>query len=199
MSYLLLAFAYLLGSVSSAVLVCRAWGLSDPRSEGTGNPGATNVRRIGGNMPAAVTLVADLFKGAIAVLIGHAMGLSPTWLMLVGAAAFLGHLYPLFFGFRGGKGVPTLLGVCLAFDAALGLAVSGTWLVMAKGFKVSSLSALIATALSPIYAWLLNIPMQAIFILIAMVILLWWRHRDNIRRLMSGNEERIGNSYTRHE
>ena len=194
MTYLLIAAAYLLGSISSAILVCRAWGLPNPRSQGSKNPGATNVKRIGGNAPAAVTLAGDLLKGALPVRIGHAFGLDPLWLMLTGAAAFLGHLYPLFFEFRGGKGVATLLGVLLAFDLVLGLAVAGTWLLAAKGFRLSSLSALIATALAPLYAWMLQIDTRTITVLILMVALLWWRHRSNIRRLIQGDEDRIRKS-----
>ena len=192
MTYLLIVIAYLLGSVSSAILVCRAWGLPNPRSQGSKNPGATNVKRIGGNGPAAVTLAGDLLKGALPVLIGHALGLDPLWLMLTGAAAFLGHLYPVFFDFRGGKGVATLLGVLLAFDLYLGLAVAGTWLLAAKGFRLSSLSALIATALAPLYAWALHADPRAITVLVLMVALLWQRHHGNIRRLIQGSEDRIG-------
>ena len=194
MTYLLIAAAYLLGSISSAILVCRAWGLPNPRSQGSKNPGATNVKRIGGNAPAAVTLAGDLLKGALPVLIGHVLGLDPLWLMLTGAAAFLGHLYPLFFEFRGGKGVATLLGVLLAFDLVLGLAVAGTWLLVAKGFRLSSLSALIATALAPLYAWMLQIDTRTITVLMFMVALLWWRHRGNIHRLIQGDEDRIRKS-----
>lgn len=194
MTYFLIALAYLFGSVSSAILVCRAWGLPDPRSQGSGNPGATNVKRLGGVRPATLTLAGDSLKGALPVLLGHALGLSPLWLMLIGAAAFLGHLYPAFFGFRGGKGVATLLGVLLAFDPRLGLAVAATWLLIAQGFRRSSLSALIATALAPLYAWALGVAPQAIAILALMVVLLWQRHRDNIRRLLHGDEDRIGKS-----
>lgn len=189
--YPVLICAYLLGSVSSAILVCRIWGLPDPRGQGSGNPGATNVKRIGGNRPAALTLFGDLLKGALPVLAGYGLGLAPHELMWIGAAAFLGHLYPVFFGFRGGKGVATLLGVLLAFAPYLGLGVAATWLLVAKGFKRSSLSALIATALAPLYAWALGVETQAIAVLTAMVALLWQRHRGNIRRLLQGDEDRI--------
>ncbi|MGB0721644.1 MAG: glycerol-3-phosphate 1-O-acyltransferase PlsY [Gammaproteobacteria bacterium] len=188
---LLILAAYLLGSVSSAILVCRAMGLPDPRTQGSGNPGATNVKRLGGSKAAGLTLAGDMLKGVIPVLVGHALGMDVLTLVLTGAAAFFGHLYPVFFGFRGGKGVATLFGVYLALNWMLGLAVIGTWLLMAKVFRISSLSALIATALSPLYAWLLGYTDLPIAIMAALVAVLWWRHRSNIRKLLSGAEDRI--------
>ncbi len=191
---LLVLGAYLLGSVSSAIVVCRMMGLPDPRSEGSGNPGATNVLRVGGRKPAAITLAGDMLKGLLPVLAGQALGVSPLVLGLTGAAAFLGHLYPVFFGFRGGKGVATLLGVLFGFHWAVGAATAGTWLLVAKGFRISSLAALIATALAPFYLWLFLGPhWDLIGITAAMVVLLFWRHRSNIQRLLSGEESLIGN------
>ncbi len=191
---LLILGAYLLGSVSSAIVVCRMMGLPDPRQEGSGNPGATNVLRVGGRKPAAITLAGDMLKGLLPVLAGQALGVSPLVLGLTGAAAFLGHLYPVFFGFRGGKGVATLLGVLFGFHWAAGAATAGTWLLVAKGFRISSLAALIATALAPLYLWLLLGPQwDLIGITGAMVVLLFWRHRSNIQRLLSGEESLIGN------
>jgi len=190
---LLIAAAYLVGSVSSAIVVCRMMGLPDPRCEGSGNPGATNVLRVGGKKPAAITLAGDMLKGLLPVLAGQALGVSPLALGLIGAAAFLGHLYPVFFGFRGGKGVATLLGVLFGYHWAVGAATAATWLLVAKGFRISSLAALVATALAPLYLWIVLGPRwDLIGITTAMVVLLFWRHRSNIQRLLSGEESLIG-------
>ena len=187
----LVLVAYLFGSVSSAIIVCRAMGLPDPRTEGSNNPGATNVLRIGGKKAAALTLAGDLLKGLIPVLVGHALGLGWLDLGLVGLAAFLGHLYPIFFGFKGGKGVATAIGVLLATHWMLGLAFVATWLIMAKVFKISSLAALVATALSPIYAWYIIGDMDLTVCISVMAILIFWRHRSNIQNLLSGKEDQI--------
>ena len=190
---LLIAAAYLVGSVSSAIVVCRMMGLPDPRCEGSGNPGATNVLRVGGKKPAAITLAGDMLKGLLPVLAGQALGVSPLALGLIGAAAFLGHLYPVFFGFRGGKGVATLLVVLFGYHWAVGAATAATWLLVAKGFRISSLAALVATALAPLYLWIVLGPRwDLIGITTAMVVLLFWRHRSNIQRLLSGEESLIG-------
>ena len=186
--YPLMIAAYLLGSVSFAVIVCRVGGWPDPRTVDSGNAGATNVMRVGGRWAAAITLVGDVLKGVIPVAVGHAAGLTDAALTVVGAAAFLGHLYPVFFGFRGGKGVATVLGVLLGVQPWLGVAVGLTWLLVAKVFRISSLSALIATALAPLYAVLLGVSYTAVVVLVLMVALLWWRHRLNIQRLLSGAE-----------
>ncbi len=189
----LILVAYLFGSVSSAIIVCRLMGLPDPRTQGSGNPGATNVLRVGGKTPAAITLFGDMLKGLLPVLAGQWLGVPPLVLGLTGAAAFLGHLYPVFFGFRGGKGVATMLGVLFGFHWAVGAATAGTWLLVAKGFRISSLAALIATALAPLYVWLILGPVwPLVWITAAMTILLYWRHRSNIQRLLSGEESLIG-------
>jgi len=189
LDYSLIFAAYLLGSVSSAILVCRLMGLPDPRNEGSGNPGATNVLRVGGKKPAAITLAGDLLKGLLPVAIGQGLGVDDRVLALTGLAAFLGHLYPVFFGFRGGKGVATMLGVLFGFHWAVGAATAGTWLLMAKGFRISSLAALIATLLAPLYIWLIIGPANALILATAgMTVLLFWRHRSNIRRLLRGEE-----------
>ncbi len=193
LDYSLIFVAYLFGSISSAILVCRLMGLPDPRTEGSGNPGATNVLRVGGKKAAAITLLGDMLKGLLPVLAGQWLGVDPLVLGLTGAAAFLGHLYPLFFGFRGGKGVATMLGVLFGFHWAVGAATAGTWLLVAKGFRISSLAALIATALAPLYIWLILGPVwPLITITAAMTVLLFWRHRSNIQRLLSGEESLIG-------
>ena len=187
----LVVIAYLFGSVSSAIIICRAMGLPDPRTEGSNNPGATNVLRIGGKKAAALTLAGDLLKGLIPVLVGHAFGVDWLVLGLIGLAAFLGHLYPLFFGFKGGKGVATAIGVLVATHWMLGLAFVATWLIMAKVFKISSLAALVATALSPIYSWYIVASTELTLCISVMAILIFWRHRTNIQGLLSGQEGKI--------
>lgn len=185
--------AYLTGSVSTAIIVCKLMGLPDPRTQGSGNPGATNVLRVGGKKAAAITLFGDMLKGLLPVLIAQLLQVSDLALVLIGLAAFMGHLYPVFFGFKGGKGVAIMLGILFGFHWAVGLATTGTWLLIAKVFKVSSLSALIATTLAPFYVYLimgLNIPVIAGTIV--MTVILFWRHRSNIQDLLSGKEEKIG-------
>jgi len=188
MEWLLVPFAYLTGSVSSAIIVCKLMGLADPRENGSGNPGATNVMRIGGKKAAAITLAGDALKGLIPVLIAKALGVDTMVLSAVVFAAFLGHLYPVFFGFKGGKGVATSLGVTLGVAWLLGLAVSGTWLLVYKIGKISSLSALVAAVLTPFYVWLIvgDVYLIVTFALISAVLL--WRHRGNIQRLLAGRE-----------
>jgi len=187
----LIVGAYLLGSISTAIIVCRAMGLPDPREGGSGNPGATNVLRIGGDKgkkAAAITLLGDSLKGVIPVLIAHGMGLEPSLIVLVGFVAFIGHLYPIFFKFQGGKGVATMLGVMFGLSLPIGLAVAGTWLFVAKVLKISSLSALIAALLAPVYIYFLAGEMSWVGVSLIMSLLLFWRHKSNIQRLMSGEE-----------
>ena len=187
----LVVFAYLLGSVSAAIITCKVMGLPDPRSEGSRNPGATNVLRYGGKKAAAITLFGDMLKGLLPVLLGHAVGVDESVLAAIAMAAFLGHLYPLFFGFKGGKGVATAFGVLLGLAWPVALAVLTTWLVMAKVFKISSLSALTAAILTPFYTWWLAPLNVYISLSIAISVLLLWRHRSNIQRLISGAEGKI--------
>lgn len=185
---LFVLFAYLAGSVSSAIIVCRIMGLPDPREQGSGNPGATNVMRIGGKKAAGITLLGDMLKGLLPVYLAQILGMSGDVLALIGLAAFLGHLYPVFFGFKGGKGVATSVGVLLGFSWALGFSVMVTWTLMYKLFKISSLSALIASVLSSVYAWyLLGVP-SLIGACLIMTALLLWRHKSNIQRLLAGEE-----------
>lgn len=189
---LLIIGAYLLGSVSTAIIVCRLLGLPDPRTQGSRNPGATNVLRIGDKRAAAITLLGDMLKGLVPVLLARALDTGPEALAGVALAAFLGHLYPVFFGFKGGKGVATAFGVLLGLHWMVALAVAATWLVMAKLFRVSSASALTAAALAPLYMRLLT-PEPAFFAMsLAMSAMLIWRHRSNIRNLMHGTETKIG-------
>lgn len=187
--WLLIPAAYLLGSVSSAIIVCKVMGLQDPREQGSKNPGATNVMRLGGKKAAAITLLGDMLKGLIPVLIAKFWGGNSTLLALVGVAAFFGHLYPIFFGFKGGKGVATSLGVLSGYSWVIGGLVLGTWVLIYKLFKISSLSALVAAVLVPFYVWFIsgNIELVGATILISSVLI--WRHKKNIQQLIEGTEE----------
>ena len=183
--------AYLIGSVATAVLTCRLLGLPDPRTVGSGNPGATNVLRMGGKKAAIITLLGDMLKGLIPVLAAQALGFADAWLGAVALAAFVGHLFPVFFGFKGGKGVATALGVLLGLSWGVGALVLVTWLAVAAISRISSLSALVAALLAPAYtAWLTGSP-WLIATTVAMTVLIYWRHRSNIRNLLSGAEGRI--------
>ena len=190
------ALAYLLGSISTAIIVCQIMGLPDPRTEGSGNPGATNVLRVGGDKgrtAAGITLFGDMLKGLLPVLLAKYFEVSTLTIGMVGLAAFLGHLYPIFFGFKGGKGVATYLGVLFGFHWAAGLATAATWLLIAKGLKISSLSALVAMLLAPLYIWLvMGAHWDLIIITFIMTGISFWRHRGNIQRLLSGEESLIG-------
>ena len=192
LDYGFIVAAYLIGSLSSAIIVCKIMGLPDPRGEGSGNPGATNVLRFGGKKAAAITLVGDMVKGLIPVLVVKYFDVSALTLSLVGFAAFLGHLYPIFFQFKGGKGVATMLGVLFGFSWWIGLATAGTWLFVAKVLKISSLSALIATALAPVYVWYWFNVTATISVTVVMTVILFWRHRSNIQNMMKGTEDSIG-------
>ncbi len=183
---------YLAGSVSTAIIVCRAMGLPDPRSEGSRNPGATNVLRFGGKKAAAITLAGDFLKGVLPVLLARLAGLEETGLALTALAAFLGHLYPVFFGFEGGKGVATAFGAILGLSYPVALAALVTWLFMAFVVRISSLSALTAAALAPVFAWWFGLPGAYLAAVLLMVGLLIWRHRSNIRHLLAGTEDKIG-------
>ncbi len=191
LDFLLVVAGYLLGSLSTAIIVCKIMGLPDPRTQGSRNPGATNVLRIGGKKAAAITLLGDFLKGLAPVLLARGVGASDPLAATVGLAAFLGHVYPVFFAFRGGKGVATALGVLLGLSWQLGLATAATWLATAKVFRISSLSALTATALTPLYAWSLGLPKSVIIGCVTLCVLIFWRHRENIRRLISGTEGKI--------
>ncbi len=185
--------AYLLGSVSFAVLMSRAFRLPDPRTYGSGNPGATNVLRSGKKTAAALTLLGDAAKGWLAVWL--AQYFMPGDYMLVAAVAlavFLGHLFPVFLRFKGGKGVATALGVLLALNVWLGLAALATWLLVALVFRWSSLAALLAAVGAPIYAILLTMPREYVLVSAVISLLLIWRHKGNIQNLLAGKESRIG-------
>jgi glycerol-3-phosphate acyltransferase PlsY len=190
--WLLAPLAYLLGSLSSAVIVSRAMGLPDPRAEGSKNPGATNVLRLGGKKAAILTLTGDAAKGLIPVALAESLGARPEILAAVGLSAFAGHLYPAFFQFKGGKGVATALGVLSGYSWLAGAAVLATWLATAWLSKMSSLSALVAALLAPAYIWLLLHDPALLLATVAMSALLFWRHKENVRRILSGEETRIG-------
>lgn len=188
---LLVAGGYLLGSISTAIIVCKLMGLPDPRTEGSRNPGATNVARLGGKKAAALTLIGDMLKGLIPVLIAHALHASPTVLAATALAAFLGHLYPVFFGFQGGKGVATALGVIYGLYWPVGLFTTGIWLAMAVVFRYSSLAALTAILLTPLGFLWLKPDLPIIIAMLIMTVILYWRHRSNISNLLNGEEGKI--------
>ncbi len=196
-SSLLVILSYLLGSIASAILVCRLFGLSDPRAGGSGNPGATNVMRLHGKKAAALTLAGDVLKGVVPVLIAKFFQQPSLVIALCGLAAFGGHLFPVFFGFKGGKGVATLVGVLIASHWLLGLGFILTWLLVAALFRYSSLAALVAAALTPVYSWLIFNDMAYLSCQVIMVALLFWRHHSNIRKLLAGTESKIGASRTK--
>ncbi len=193
--------AYLLGSLSFAVIVSRAMGLNDPRTYGSKNPGATNVLRSGSKAAAIVTLLLDALKGWLPVALvkwfGEPYGLGDGTVAFVGLAAFLGHLFPVFFKFVGGKGVATALGVLVGISGVLGLAVGATWLIIAFFFRYSSLASLVATVFAPVYyvfgdgvAWAMD--RNIVLSIVVMSGLLVWRHAENISRLVKGTESRLG-------
>lgn len=185
--------AYLLGSVSFAIIASKIFDLPDPRTYGSGNPGATNVLRSGKKSAAVLTLVGDAAKGWLAVFL--AMHYAPTDNVLIAAvliAVFLGHLYPVFLRFQGGKGVATALGVLLAINLWVGLGALLTWIVIAAVFRLSSLAALVAATAAPIYIVLLGLPREWLIAAAAMTLLLIYRHKANIQNLMSGKESKIG-------
>ncbi|MGH8246489.1 MAG: glycerol-3-phosphate 1-O-acyltransferase PlsY [Gammaproteobacteria bacterium] len=188
----LVILGYLLGSIASAVVVCRLMGLPDPRTQGSRNPGASNVLRLHGRKAALWTLAGDLMKGFLPVATARFLDAPHAVIALTGVAAFAGHLYPVYFRFQGGKGVATLIGVLIGAKLALGAAFLGTWLAMAALFRYSSLAALTAAALTPLYTWLL-LP-HGVYVLCFSVLaaLLAVRHRSNITKLVGGSEPKIG-------
>lgn len=180
--------AYLLGSISSAILLSRIMGFQDPRSEGSKNPGATNVLRIAGKKAAFLTLLGDALKGFLPVLVAVLTN-QPAWLAaLTGFAAFAGHCFPVFFSFKGGKGVATALAAIFAFNWMIGIAMGAIWLIVARVFKISSLAAIISFIALPgiIYWQTRDLTVSLIFASISVILI--WRHRGNIQRLLSGNE-----------
>jgi acyl phosphate:glycerol-3-phosphate acyltransferase len=195
----LVLLSYLIGSIPFAVVVSRLMGLQDPRSYGSKNPGATNVLRSGSKPAAALTLLGDAAKGWFALWLARHLAPDLSWSIyaLAALAVFLGHLFPVFLGFKGGKGVATALGVLLAIQPLLGLMVALTWLVMAAVFRYSSLAALIAAVCAPLYyllggklGWMVHPPVTTALVILAALLI--YRHKANIQRLVSGTESRIG-------
>ena len=188
---LIFFISYLAGSISSAIIVCRAFGLPDPRTTGSNNPGATNVMRLGGKKAAIITLVGDLLKGLIPVAIVNLLALSPLALALSALGAFLGHLFPIFFGFKGGKGVATAFGAILGLSPLVALCAFGTWILVFLTTKISSLSALTAAVLAPLFLYLFKAPFEIVIVVIMMDLLLIYRHKANISRLLKGEEGKM--------
>jgi glycerol-3-phosphate acyltransferase PlsY len=189
---ILVSLAYLFGSISSAIVLCRIAGYPDPRRQGSGNPGASNILRLYGKKAAAITLAGDLLKGLLPLLIGRALQVPEVILASLGVAAFLGHLYPIFFQFEGGKGVATFIGILYGLAWPAGVAFKLVWVVIAATFRYSSLSALVATALSPALVFI-SVPSYAyLTATLLMAGFIFWRHQANIRKLLSGTERKIG-------
>jgi glycerol-3-phosphate acyltransferase PlsY len=184
--------AYLLGSVPFAMISSRLFGLADPRSYGSGNPGATNVLRSGNKKAALLTLLGDALKGWVAVHAAQRMGFADEIIGLVALAVFFGHLFPVFLKFRGGKGVATAIGVLIALDPLLGLAAIGTWLLVAFVFRYSSLAAILAAALAPVYSLLMHGASAWILVIAILAMALIGKHWQNLQRLLAGRETKIG-------
>ena len=196
LNLLAVAAAYLIGSLSFAVIVSKFYGMADPRSYGSGNPGATNVLRSGKKLAAVLTLLGDALKGWLAVWLAlrfqAELQLDNVTIGLVAVAVLVGHMWPVFFGFKGGKGVATAVGVLLALSWPTALICAAVWLVMAFGFKVSSLAALVATAISPLVAWFFMPHLSWLLAVVVIALLVLYRHQSNIRNLLSGRESKIG-------
>ena len=188
---LLIFSAYLLGSVSTAIIVCKILGLPDPRTGGSGNPGTTNVMRLYGKKAAFLTLVGDIFKGIIPVLLAKVIVDSEFIIVICGLAAFLGHIFPIYFKFEGGKGVATLIGILFATHWLLGVSYIITWILSALIFRYSSLAALIAALPIPIYSYLIEHNNQYTIGFAVIAIILFWRHKPNIYNLLNGKEDKI--------
>ena len=194
-TYSIIIASYLIGSFSSAIVTTKLMGLSDPRDGGSGNPGATNVLRTGGKMAAIITLVGDVLKGVIPVVVAQQMGLSTGVIAVCGIAAFMGHLYPIYYGFKGGKGVATAIGVFGALSMLLAGVYVLVWIIAAAAFRYSSLAGLIAAGVSGLASFaIFNEPqqLQLIGCVVWIVAFLFQRHRDNIERLKQGTESKIG-------
>lgn len=189
---LFIILSYLMGSLSTAIIVCKLMGLPDPRSQGSGNPGATNVLRIGGKRAAAITLFGDLLKGFIPIALARVFITEPLWLALIAFAALLGHLFPIFFRFQGGKGVATSFGMLLGLSWPTALVVLVTWLLMAAIFRISSLSALTASLVAPLAMLWFSPHVEFFWMTCAMTLVLLISHRSNLRNLFAGKEGKIG-------
>ena len=183
--------AYLIGSVSAAIIVCRLMKLPDPRSTGSGNPGATNVLRVGGKTAAAITLAGDALKGFIPAIVATKLGAAPLIIGLTALAAVLGHLFPVFFQFKGGKGVATSFGAIFGIAWLAGLLTLTTWLAVSLIFRMSSVAALVSLLLVPLYIWITTKSMPLVICSIVIAVLVYIRHKANIARIIKGDEPRI--------
>ncbi|MHB1565739.1 MAG: glycerol-3-phosphate 1-O-acyltransferase PlsY [Acidiferrobacter sp.] len=194
LTFVLPVAAYLLGSVSTAVIASRALGLPDPRHVGSGNPGATNMLRVGGRKAAIITLLGDVLKGLLPVILARGLGVGAVTVAAVALAAFIGHIFPAFFRLRGGKGVATAWGALTGISPWAGLALLGTWLGVALIFRYSSLAALVAAVVAPFFILFTvsSAPLVYFGMTVLMSVLLLWRHQPNIRKLLAGEESRIG-------
>ncbi len=190
--FIIIISAYLIGSISTAIISCKLLKLPDPRKTGSNNPGATNVLRSGGKKAGAITLAGDMLKGLLPVLIASQLPITTTVLAATGCAAFLGHVFPVYYGFKGGKGVATFYGVLLGFHWLSGVSALIIWGLGALAFRISSLAALISIFCAPFIVWFFthSPPLSACVLLMA--ILIYWRHRSNIRNLLNGSENKIG-------
>ena len=189
LSLLMICVAYLVGSVSSAVLISRLFRLPDPRKNGSGNPGATNVLRIGGRFPAVLVLLSDILKGTIPVYSAYFMGIPPVALGLIAIAACLGHIYPLYFQFNGGKGVATAFGAILPIGPSLAGLLIASWAVVVFIWGYSSLGALVSVMLAPVFTWFIK-PQYTLPVAMLSILIIF-RHRDNIKRLWAGEESKV--------
>jgi glycerol-3-phosphate acyltransferase PlsY len=184
--------AYLVGSISTAIITCKIMGIEDPRKTGSNNPGATNVLRHGGKKAAIITLIGDALKGLIPVLVSIQLQAEPSTTALVGLFALLGHIFPVYYGFKGGKGVATYYGVILGINWQVGLIALAIWLIIAKLLKISSLSALVSIFITPFMLWAFTQSAELTAAVSLMSILVFWRHKTNIRSLLQGSEAKIG-------
>ncbi|MGL6123455.1 MAG: glycerol-3-phosphate 1-O-acyltransferase PlsY [Shewanella sp.] len=189
LTLLMILAAYLAGSISSAVLVCRMRGLPDPRLQGSGNPGATNVLRIGGASAAAMVLFFDMLKGALPSYLAYLMGINAVPLGLIAIAACLGHIYPVFFGFKGGKGVATAFGAMAPIGGGLAISLMASWIILLLISRYSSLAAILTALLAPLYTWWLDDRFTIPVAMLSTLIII--RHKDNIQRLLKGEESKV--------
>ena len=192
--FLFAGLAYLIGSISTAIITCKIMGLEDPRKTGSNNPGATNVLRYGGKKAAIITLLGDMLKGLVPVLLIIQLQTDTLTIALVGLFALLGHIFPVYYGFKGGKGVATFYGVILGFNWLVGLIAMTIWLTVAALLKISSLSALVSIFFTPFILWHFSQSVELTGIVALMSMLILWRHQSNIKSLMHGSEGKIGNS-----
>lgn len=184
----LILCAYLLGSISSAIVLSKIMGFKDPRSEGSNNPGATNVLRIAGKKAAFLTLVGDFLKGLVPVLLARWLEFDPLTVALTGFAAFSGHCFPVFFSFRGGKGVATAIAATVGFNWIVGAILIAIWLLFARVFRISSLAAIISFCALPVLVYWRTQNLEVSIVFVALSVILIWRHKGNIQRLIQGSE-----------